>query len=684
MTVSKEKGKGADLICRQRYIDIKEKCSRVDPPFTDDVLCYIPAYQSAIRASRPLTDRSWKILLKKLEAGREAAEVKLVEIKRMRKEAELASNGIRAIFPMKSWIDHFLALNGGTVEKGCEASFALQALNYVRTRWSTRGEKSVPLSTVQLLWDEKLNKLLKKPGKIFLCAFCDKQHGLDAVFNHITMTHPQNMGWAEVSGDTPFNYWRNQIWPAELPILPFGRIFEGRKATAVGTSKPKQAPPKPRQVPPILNVPGPREILPMKLAPEQKAVRELHQAHMNEILSKIQAFKLVPDAHRFFLWFRLSIASYLREHNQIPNITIFALAADVIHQQRKEPMLRSLLKCGVCGAQQSTKRRPFIWFTLSNHFDTHLSVKDQPWTEKMLMLPSRGDIFDFCSKISDKGVKKQWAGMVKEADKELGERLDEAMRLEEEGVNFKNVPREKSGKDTIVQGKDVYRPGDLWQPIRPRLEGACSGDFGIGGDRVRELSRGRGAGTLRDQEPECGWGKGSSKDARGERKEAGRPENPQRNTRPETRGDRVSSRGSTDVRMRLNYGQETEPLRDPKRGFEMERDCEVEHDNKRPRVNHVSPISVHTNTVNYKNMPVPEFSSIPPQEIIKFSRTLRNPARHVEIPPKIQVTTLEAQVPGVATSGFDKSKENLEVCRVEQRSLSPSIDLDIEELFADA
>lgn len=62
----------------QRYFEIRKRISRLNPPFTDDILSHIPAYGSAIKIQRPLTDRSWNILLKKLEVGREAA-VKNIE-----------------------------------------------------------------------------------------------------------------------------------------------------------------------------------------------------------------------------------------------------------------------------------------------------------------------------------------------------------------------------------------------------------------------------------------------------------------------------------------------------------------------------------------------------------------------------------------------------------------------------
>lgn len=77
----------------QRYLEIRRRLSLLNPPFGDDILSHIPAYESAIKIQRPLTDRSWNILLKKLEAGRGAAMKKIADSECARHQ-ELLKSGL--------------------------------------------------------------------------------------------------------------------------------------------------------------------------------------------------------------------------------------------------------------------------------------------------------------------------------------------------------------------------------------------------------------------------------------------------------------------------------------------------------------------------------------------------------------------------------------------------------------
>lgn len=646
MIVSQKNVTGMDpqQVCRQRCNDIMGKCLGLNPPFTEEVLSHIPAFQSAIRASRPLTDRSWKILLKKLEAGREAAEIKVAEIKRISEELKFSNFGYSASVPMKSWIELFWTQNSRTVEHGCEASFALQALKFARTRWFLRGEERLLLRTILILWNEKLNVILHKPGRIFICAFCDEQLGMDAIFGHITMSHSRDMGWADITGDTPSNYWQNQEWPAELPILPFGKVFEvaieGTLRPQQGHLKPQKGHSKPKEPPPRLHLPGPFTFVQAKLLPEQKDFREYHQGQMTEILSRVQVFEEVPDSHRFFLWFHLSITSYFRQYDQIPNLIIFALAADIVQNQKREPLLRSLLKCGVCGTYKSRGRKSFNWLNLSHHFHTHSGSRDQSWPERMVMLPSRADISQGCSKISDQVVRKRWIELAKEADKQLGRMMEDVVQWEEDKAHSRGTSGEKGRKDVKVHGKEVVRSGDV--RIEPRSDGEKS--VGLGGVGI-EMGKPLQPGSQRDQWPNF-------------------------------------------ARIKYALSGGAEPVREPKREFEPEKSGVVEHEKKRLRVGHVSPEREYEDVVTYKNMPVPQFSAIPPQKIVGVPQARETPAKPVEVPPKAQVM-MKVQAPEKTTGGLNRTnwpkRPNIlpEIYEIRERSRSPSVDIDLEELFAD-
>lgn len=350
----------------------------------------------------------------------------VARIGQMRLERVISHAALR----MKSWIDDFVWLNGGTIGHGYEASFTLHILNYTRTKWLAEGRQPIPLGTIQKLWYDKLNSLLQKPGRIFICVFCNGKHGMDTVFDHIKIEHSREMGW---TAGTSSNFWQGQEWPAGLPIRGFGEPFKGADVSAEALAA---------------------------------SLKQRYQTCMTEILSKTQPFHMLPDSHRLFLWFRLSIAMCLREHDRAPDITIFALAADAIHRSGQNRPHRELLGCGICGAYQSKKKKAWLWATLKQHFVAHNNF-DKVWPEKMLVLPSTADISESCSRIKDKTVRRQWIKLVKEADGELGGMLDDAMRLEEDAACSKGIQSENGRESVNGEGKGR---ADHSQFLKRRLE----------------------------------------------------------------------------------------------------------------------------------------------------------------------------------------------------------------------
>lgn len=509
MAVARERGQGADLICRQRGIDIRERCSLLEPPLTPEVLSYIPAYKTAIMASRPLTDRAWKMLLKKLEAGREDAEVERAQHEKLIKEigvandvqrekhlraVEFANKVQRARAIMGPWIDQFWAEKGGTITLGREGSFAVQALNFARKNWPTTEENCVPLKTVLSLWGDKLNRLLKSPGKVFVCVFCDQKFGLGGVFHHITATHPQDMGWGNLTGlqscgpgehnpSLPADYWMQQEWPEVLPIRGWDELF--------GTGRSIEGPSQQNQQVSSISKAGAGS----NAAVCGKRVKDSLRIHMGETLTKIQPFRaVVSGSDRLFLWFRLSITSYLRTHRRIPDLTSFAHAANTVQLEGKDPIFDGL-RCGVCNICRSKKRKPLVWMSLFQHFgQVHAKVME-PWTENFVMLPSRATISRHCSMILDRNLKGQWIELLKEADGGLAGMLDAVVQ---EDVVFSR--REASGG--VRRRVEVNRLSD------PQEGGGSSNTENIGIAGPRELKRGREMEPVRDQEcereVECG------------------------------------------------------------------------------------------------------------------------------------------------------------------------------------
>lgn len=655
MTVYRERGKGAELINRQRYTDIREKISRLDPPLTDEILYHIPAYEAAIRIKRPLTDRSWKILLKKLEVGRITAAETIAKIEQVNQEAKLPRAGRGAINIMKPWIDYFLTLDGGTIEYGCEAAFALRAMNYTRTRWFTQEKSRIFLSAAQQLWDEKLSKLLHKPGKIFMCVFCDEKYAMSTVFNHIASEHSKEMGWIGVTASNPSGYWRGEEWPAELPILGFSKPAEATVASIAS----KQVPVAP----------------PLVLTLQQKEGKEHHQAQMVEVLSRIRPFHMVPDSHRLFLWFHLSIAIYSRG-NRVPNITLFAVAAEDVRQSSGEPIFKEPLRCGICNAYKSKKKKPWLWTTLSQHFTTHLEFQKQ-WPEKLLMLPSKVEISKSCSELKDKEVRRQWIALVKEADKKLGGALDDEMRLEENAARVEGIREEE---------------GDILGKSSGGMNGEESG--GQAGDLL--LKRGREIEPLRISKR----GYGYEGDSEGKRLKVG--SNISSFSSEAVVGVAVSGvkpvvlvgagGGTSGQKLWVEATTSTSnspqagsgrgillpPLTETWRGRRAlpEAGCSEAGELAMSPPAHAKLVG------NYKNMPVPQFSGTSPQDITEISRAhgiarksieVLLPMSSVRMPPEI----LETQ----ALTRIANSKPN----RPEtDRDRSPSVSMDIEELFADA
>lgn len=561
------------MIHRQRCIDIRERILRLNPPLTDEILYHIPAYHAAIKIKRPLTDRSWNILVKKLEVGRGPAAEKIAEIEKASQGIRFTHIGRKATKAMKPWVDHFLVLDGGTIGRGSEALFALRVLSYVRTRWFDQEGSRIPLSALRKLWDEKLNSLLRRPGIIFMCAFCDKKHGLHTIFDHITIEHSKEMGWSEVITGTISSYWRNQEWPAELPILN-------------------------------INIP-PGAIV------EEKS----HQIRMTEALCKTRAFMMLPDSHRFFLWFNLSIPLHSREYHQVTDIALFIIAAEDLRKSSRDRMFQGTLRCGICSAHQSKKKNPWVWTTLSQHFGSHKRFQEQ-WPEKLLMLPSKAEISKGCSIISDETVRQQWIMLVKEVDEELGRVLDDTMRLKEDEARAKSI-REESGKGVKEKEKES-RAGDLQLLKQDR----------------------------REKSGESVYGKGSR---------------------------------AGDLQL-LKRDREAGLLRIPKRGYEHE------EDGREKRLKAGAPPPVHERPVNgYKNMPVPQFSGISPPDITEVSRAHVIATESTNIPPIGPAILAIAQKTQARTGIANSEPDRLPETRViKDRDRSPSVNMDIEELFADA
>lgn len=364
--------------------DILERCLLLSPPLEENVLNRITAYSLALMVIHPLTNQSWEVLREELEAGREFAEETIhaeeVEKERQRKVKEKTIAKLQeftdtweaAKTRLADYIDEFLAENGGTVKVGFEGSFALQALQYVRKKWHETEEnskKQLPLGMITYLMETKLVDICNGQSQLFSCKLCIGGKifsTVDGLFSHVLSLHKRDerlKGMIKSIDGLPFDTCgvkfpcveeltrisvRTQ-WLENLPIYAPGPIFKPLLEQNFSNFNPQeQAYPKPINAPPaVIHATDSRS-----LSLERVKVIMYRELAATE---KPQMSKGI----RLFLWFRLSINSYIREHGKRPNImSLVTVAGSIFRIDRP-------LKCGVCYAGGGGA---FTWDTLGKHF----------------------------------------------------------------------------------------------------------------------------------------------------------------------------------------------------------------------------------------------------------------------------------------------------------------------------
>lgn len=376
---------------------ILERCLLLSPPLKENVLNRITAYSLALTVIRPLTNRSWEALREELEAGRKFAEETIhaeeVEKERKRKVKEKTIAKLQeftdtweaAKMRLPDYIDEFLAENGGTVKEGFEGSFALQALQYARKKWHETEEnskKQLPLGMITYLMKTKLVDICNGQSQLFSCKLCIGGRTFsiaDGLFSHVLSPHHKRderlKGMIKPIDGLPFDTCgvkfpcveeltricvRTQ-WLENLPIYAPGPIFKPLLEQNFSNFNPQeQAYPKPINAPTVIR------------ATDSHALSlERVKVIMYRELAATEKLQMSEGIH-LFLWFRLSINSYIREHGTLPTITGFvAVAGSVFRIYRP-------LKCGACLVRNGGAEGGFTWDTLGKHFaEVHRKLRNK-------------------------------------------------------------------------------------------------------------------------------------------------------------------------------------------------------------------------------------------------------------------------------------------------------------------
>lgn len=431
-----------------RHRDILERCLLLSPPLEENVLKRITAYPLALDVTRPLTNKSWEILREKLEAGRKLAEETIhaeeVEKERKRKAKEQTIAKLQeftdtweaAKTRLADYIDEFLTENGGTVKEGFEGSFALQALQYARKKWHETEEnskKQLPLGMITYLMKTKLVDICNGQRRLFSCKLCIKGKPFSSVnglFSHVlSPRHKRDerlKGMIKPIDGLPFDTCgvkfpcveelartcvRTQ-WLENLPMYAPGPIFKPLLEQSFSNFNPQeQAYPQPINAPKVIPATdsGPLSIERVKVIMH----RELAATKDAQISVEIQ----------LFLWFRLSINSYIRKHNTLPTIMDFVAVAGSIIKGWNTGIYRTL-RCGVCNTRCDGEGRELTWNTLGEHFvNVHRKFWDK-WPERLLKTPAARDVY---YQMTNGPLKCEtvdmWVKLLQEADPYLAEEV---------------------------------------------------------------------------------------------------------------------------------------------------------------------------------------------------------------------------------------------------------------------
>lgn len=124
----------------------------------------------------------------------------------------------------------------------------------------------------------------------------------------------------------------------------------------------------------------------------------------------------IPIEISLYLWFRLSISSYIREYNTLPTIVDFVTVAESVHRPSSD-----VLRCGVCNTRFYTYR-PLGWSALGEHFAKVHWKSLGRWPEGLVKMPTAS-----CINYAMEGLKcetaQMWIEFLRVADEYLAEEV---------------------------------------------------------------------------------------------------------------------------------------------------------------------------------------------------------------------------------------------------------------------
>lgn len=410
-----------DRIREKRGNDIMKRCLLLSPPLKKQVLLRMDIYYMTVNVPRPLSNKAWKVLRGKLEAGRKVVEESIrkeeeeKERKKRLNEAEKAAfqafydTWEPAKIKLAEYIDEFFSRNGAMVRKGFESSFAIQALQHTRRKWYESEEnkgKQLPFGMIMHLLTTKLINICNGETKLFSCKLCEgnRRYSLTGLLNHVLSLRHKGDERLEtiikpiegLSSDYYHAHGFDSVksldrsgshlqWLENLPMHASGPVFR--------TLEPK---------PPIL-------IYGSILPAHSSLTQTYAQATITDkILPSLDHVKFImrrelaktrnapmPASIRLFLWLRSTTNSCVREHRSLPTVMDFVATAGSLGLCGEDEILGTL-KCGACGIWHSTSedgtKRSLTWKTLGEHFVSSHKKLQKKWTEKLVKAPTSQEV----------------------------------------------------------------------------------------------------------------------------------------------------------------------------------------------------------------------------------------------------------------------------------------------------
>jgi len=435
---SREKVRGAGNQKLEREKFYKAHALSMDPPLQTAALERIPAYQRAANISKAPSERSWQLLLPKLEEERAAAEKLVRDEQECRDRAELNQELCVEYVNIRFHRDHEYPpeqklvleladevlsnleteIPTGPID---DADFALLVLRAVREKYyrlaeserpdayGTCGKHRLLLDDARMVYERRISLAIdgwndsarSKAAKFFKCPGCTRtdinlRYTFGQLFCHLNEKHSGHIGDFSIlraeKESLPVGVrfpWCRLEWPVNLPILAEHHISTGRWNPHDGSDY-------------VLAPPKPAKTLTLTSAFEQRSVSATAGPdHCNFVDNIIYAGNLLRHTPlmakyqtQIALRFAVDVAAEFPDDQ--PTIEDLALLDLARIRTGNYPLFDNFRCKACCDTPEPARNNKFVnkcqpFGELAHHFKTnHFHYS---WVCDMLVLPSETELW---------------------------------------------------------------------------------------------------------------------------------------------------------------------------------------------------------------------------------------------------------------------------------------------------